>query len=95
MSSLALAYLRRSLKVRHARRALLQSANSRASQWKQLDLELTAWQMVYMCLSPSIVCVARLSGAFLALTTSARTAIGIPRTISVRFSRAVCWRPYG
>ena len=29
-----------------------------------MDLELTAWQMLYMCLSPSIVCVLFAHGAF-------------------------------
>jgi UNC-50 family len=24
-------------------------------QWRQMDLELTAWQMLYMCMAPSVV----------------------------------------
>jgi hypothetical protein len=56
-------YLRRVLKVRGrpSRFVVLPSVNCALNccllfhQWRQMDLELTAWQMLYLCMAPSVV----------------------------------------
>lgn len=79
--SAAVTYARRALKV--AARYTPRPAALTRVQWRQLDLELTAWQMLYMCLSPSLVYVRSLSPRSTTHRPAA-AATGIPRTTSVR-----------
>ena len=84
---------------RHVR-ARSRTARRTTRQWRHMDLEFTCWQMLYLCVSPTVVCVpaatlcddfAAGAGSLLSQHAPQVPAHDVPQTCAT----ACCWRALG